>query len=196
MEKELLFTCSTPNNILIVLLTERRSVGLAEGVIVILKKKWGLLMSIIVLLVFAHILVAAFFWLSYKTWTLQFTEIASYDTGRVLTSEETLVWFSLRHDDYQGFFSSDILKNLGVDAESMIFDFEQNTYVITIGHELRDIKYRYSTFKKRRFVILPKQAIGIVTLDGSLVNKVFVYRIRKMDIDCDYHDRRAYVTFS
>ena len=158
-----------------------------------MKKKWGIVVTSVILVVVLIILTA---WLFNKKWDIQFVEVASYDTGKALPHKDPLVWFSQRHDKYQGFFSIQELENYGIETQDMSFDLKNHTYIFTIGHELKSIEYSYSIFKKRRFIILPKQVIGIVTLDETLVNKVFVYRIRKMDIDCDYHDPKAYVTFS
>jgi len=162
-----------------------------------MKKKWDIIVTVIILATILVVVLAILSVLTFnKKWDIQFVEIASYDTGNALPHEDPLVWFTLRHDRYKGFFSISQLENYGVETQDMYFDYDNYTYIFTIGHELKSIEYSYSIFKNRRFIVFPKEAIGIVTLDETLVERVFVYRIKRMDIDCDYHDRRAYVTFS
>jgi len=155
--------------------------------------KRGIVVAIIVLVV---VIAAASVWYIHNNKSIQFVEIASFDTGQVLTREEKVVWFSLRHESYNGFFSAELLNNYGVETEHMTFDFENYTYIITVGHELRGVEFSYSVFKNRKYFILPDQFVGKVTLDDNLVNRVFFYRVRRMNIDLDYHSPRSHVTFS
>ena len=62
--------------------------------------------------------------------------------------------------------------------------------------KLKSIKYSYSVSKNRKFLFFPKQLIGQVTLDKNMIDKIFIYRIEKMDIDCDFHNPQAYVSYS
>ena len=91
-----------------------------------------------------------------------------------------------------------LLETYGVDHMdlSIPFDFDNYTYIFTIGHELRSIQYSYSVFKNRQFIIFPRDLIGIADLDENLENKVFVYRIRRQEIGSDLKNPRAHVTFS
>ena len=151
----------------------------------------------ILVIIFLVIMIVLFaVWVLHKKWKLQFVEIDSVDTNRVLTNEEQIMWFTIRHNNYSGFFSIDILKSYGIEIEDSFFEWDNYTYVFTIGHKLKSIEYSYSIFKNRNIVGFPKQLIGIVTLEANAVNKVFIYRIRKMDIDCDYHDPSAFVTYT
>ena len=49
--------------------------------------------------------------------------------------------------------------------------------------------------KNRVMVIFPKQYIGKVVLCEEDTGKVYIYRVKKMDIDCDYHEREKNVSF-
>lgn len=132
-----------------------------------------------------------------KNWSIDFEEITSYDINPTINLDESnIVWFSLRDKKYEGFYSNKMLDNYGIDSQNITFDYDQYTYIFTIGHKLNSIKYSYSLFKNRQFVFFPKQFIGEVNLDENLQNKVFVYKIMKMDIDCDYHSPKSHVTFS
>jgi hypothetical protein len=158
------------------------------------KKRKKILRYILIVVLFILVLMSIF--LYKKRWDIQFEEVAFYETNIVLTQDESLLWFSLRHSNYHGFYSVEYLRNYGVDVSDIEFDFDNYTYIFTIGHELMRLEYSYSQFKNRRFLMFPKQLIGIVTLDEGLVNKVFVYKINRMDIDLDYHAPRTNVYFS
>ena len=108
----------------------------------------------------------------------------------------THLWLTLRSSEYSGFYSEGVLDTLGVDYNDIIFDYDRYTYIITIGHELLDIKYSRSDMKNRIYGIFGKQYVGHVTLKEETTDKVYIYRIPKMDIDCDYHEPKRAVTFS
>ena len=80
--------------------------------------------------------------------------------------------------------------------DDIVFDYDHYTYIVTIGHELINIEYSRSDMKNRIYGIFPKQYVGHVTLKEDLTDKVYIYRIKKMDIDCDYHEPNRSVTFS
>ena len=107
----------------------------------------------------------------------------------------THLWFTLRSPEYSGFFPEESLDTLGVDYNDIPFDYNRYTYIITIGHELLDIKYSRSDMKNRIYGIFGKQYVGHVTLKEETTDKVYIYRIPKMDIDCDYHEPQRAVTF-
>lgn len=101
-------------------------------------------------------------------------------------------WFSLRHKKYGGFFGNEI-KDLGVNFNQ--FNFNKYTYIITFGYELSEISYSLNATKNRKFIFFPKEFIGKVVFKDEYKNNVYIYRIKKIDIDCDYHSREDYVTF-
>lgn len=104
-------------------------------------------------------------------------------------------WFSIRDDSYNGFFDVQYLDKIGVNYSHLDFDYSKYTYVITIGYELSKISYSYHDMKNRKFIFIPKQFIGKVELKKDFSNRVYIYKIKKMDIDCDYHDRSKNVEF-
>ena len=77
----------------------------------------------------------------------------------------------------------------------MSFDFSHYTYIVTCGHELRSIKYSLSQTKNRRFLFIPKQFVGIVELQYDPSLYVHIYRVKKLDIDCDYHEMSKNVSY-
>lgn len=106
-----------------------------------------------------------------------------------------LAWFSLRDEKYSGFFDIEKLTEYGADTSDLSFDFSHYTYIVTCGHELRSIKYSLSQTKNRRFLFIPKQFVGIVELQYDPSPYVYIYRVKKLDIDCDYHERSKNVYY-
>lgn len=104
-------------------------------------------------------------------------------------------WFSLRDEKYSGFFTLEKLTEYGADASDLSFDFSHYTYIVTCGHELRSIKYSLSQTKNRRFLFIPKQFDGIVELQYDSSPYVYIYRVKKLDIDCDYHEMSKNVSY-
>ena len=53
----------------------------------------------------------------------------------------------------------------------------------------------YSKSKKATSLYTSDLNMGHVTLKEETTDKVYIYRIPKMDIDCDYHEPQRAVTF-
>ena len=100
------------------------------------------------------------------------------------------IWFTLRDEKYKGFFPNNTLSDYGIDID---MDFQTYTYVITCGHEMTKLERSYSKMKNKIFGFLPKQFIGQITLKEADDHMIHIYRIPKMDIDCNYHQREQYV---
>lgn len=105
-------------------------------------------------------------------------------------------WFTLRSPEYHGFYSEELLDTLKVDYDDIIFDYDHYTYIVTLGHELLNIEYSRSDMKNRIYGIFGKEYVGHVTLKEEFTNKIYIYRIKKLDIDCDYHEPKRAVTYS
>lgn len=130
----------------------------------------------------------------YKVRPIEHTLVVSFSAA--MENRGDLSWFSLRSPEFGGFFDAErLFAQYGIDESLLQFDFEQYTYVITIGHSLHKIEYSFSEMKNRKWIVVPKQFIGIVTLNKTFENKIYVYAIPKMDIDCDYHMRSRNITF-
>ena len=109
--------------------------------------------------------------------------------------DSELAWFSLRDEKYSGFFTLEKLTEYGADASDLNLDFSHYTYIVTCGHELRSIKYSLSQIKNRRFLFIPKQFVGIIELQYDPSPYVYIYSVKKLDIDCDYHERSKNVYY-
>lgn len=119
---------------------------------------------------------------------LTFEQIEQISISTDSNHKNGLVWFTLRDEKYNGFFSEGILVNYGVSPDEINMDFSNYTYVVTVGHKLESIGYSYSQMKNRKFIFVPKQFVGIVNLQYEYSPNLYIYRIKKMDIDCDYHE--------
>lgn len=125
-----------------------------------------------------------------KDYNLGYTLVYSESCDNINADE---YWFSLRDEKYNGFFTEEYLRNYGVGFSD--FDYENYTYIVTFGHELKEITYSPKEMKNRVMVIFPKQYIGKVVLCKENTGKVYIYRVKKMDIDCDFHEREKNVSF-
>ena len=147
-------------------------------------KKRGIFLLIVFLII---VVIAVLVVLYHKTWNLDFEEEESFEYNHTALTQEdhnnTLKWFSLRHNSYQGANSIDTLKRYGVDVEGLHFDFDNYTYIFTVGHRLISIKHNYSIFDQRNVLLLPNRFVGIVTLNKQCEDKIFVYRIRRLNIN-------------
>lgn len=123
-----------------------------------------------------------------KEFELPFEQVEQISVSADVLSEKTLVWFTLRDEKYCGFYSSEMLLNYGIMPDKLDMDFSNYTYVVTVGHKLENISYSFSQMKNRKFLFIPKQFVGIVNLQYECSSNLYIYRIKKMDIDCDYHE--------
>ncbi len=123
-----------------------------------------------------------------KDFKLQFEQVEQISVSDDLVNKNELVWFTLRDGKYNGFFSEEILDDYGVSPDKINMDFSEYTYVITVGHKLENISYSFSQMKNRKFLFIPKQFVGVVNLQYEYSPNLYIYRIKKMDIDCDYHE--------
>lgn len=152
-----------------------------------------LILLVIILLVLSIIIIGRIFY--YKEYVLNFETVAEIDKGQ---DDNDLYWFTLRDEEYHGFYGVEMLENLSFntdDISNIDFDYNNYTYVITVGHELKNISYSYSDMKNRKFLVIPKQFVGNVVLDSKGTDKLYIYKIKKMDIDCDYHNPDYGVSF-
>lgn len=140
-----------------------------------------IILSILFLLIFAMSIYK-------KDFELPFEQVEQISASAEALSENEPVWFTLRDEKYGGFYSSEKLLDYGVALNDFDLDFSNYTYVITLGHKLESISFSYSKMKNRKFLFVPKQFVGIVKLQYEYSPNIYIYRIKKMDIDCDYHE--------
>ena len=152
--------------------------------------------SIFIMVIFVLLIILIFIIFIFN-FNIKYEYVATFSGN--ISSENSLSWFTLRDEKYHGFFDETRLENLLKTKEKLNnydFNYEKYTYVITVGHELKQISYSFSQMKNRKFLFMPKQFVGNVELTKEYTDKIYVYRIKKMDIDCDYHNRERGVSFS
>ncbi|MBE6838148.1 MAG: hypothetical protein E7507_01210 [Ruminococcus sp.] len=146
------------------------------------------LVFIIPIVIIVALIIGAIFY--NKDYNLDYTLVYSETCDN---TDDGLYWFSLRDEKYNGFFTEEYLDNFGVEFSD--YDYKNYTYIVTFGHELKRITYSPKETKNRVMVVFPKQYIGKVVLDKEDTGKIYIYRVKKMDIDCDYHERDKNVSF-
>lgn len=99
------------------------------------------------------------------------------------------VWLTLRNDVYDPWVKIEyISKKYGIKLDKQKFDFDKYTYAVVVGHELVSLKYSFSDAFSRKYIIIPDQFNGRVTLKSGKTNNIYIYKFKRMNIDCDYHD--------
>lgn len=152
---------------------------------------------IFISIIFIMILMLLSVIIYHTNFSLQFEEVGCFD-GKI-NSESNSVWFTLRDESYSGFYEETRLENLlksENEFSNLDFKYDEYTYIITIGHELNKISYTFSQMKNRKLMIIPKQFVGIVDLKKESTEKIYIYKIKRMDIDSDVHSPMRGVSFS
>ena len=124
--------------------------------------------------------------------SLPFESVAYYKAEGI---EKMPIWFSVRDKKYSGFFDEKLLSKHCIDYRNGELDLDHYTYIVTCGHKLKDIEYSFSETKNRKLLLIPKQFVGRVVLYYEENSYIYIYRVKKIDIDCDYHDRSRNVYY-
>ena len=165
-----------------------------------MKKKVIIIVS--AALVIACMLAAVSIWLIVSDRNVSFELIsetdydADYNGGYL--KENSLAWFSLLDPNFESDIlgsGTEILDSAGIVYNSDNFDVEHYTYIVTVGHKLKSLKYSFLKCNQRNEFLLPKQFIGHATLDKTQTDKIYIYRIKKMNINFDIHDREGSADF-
>ena len=115
--------------------------------------------------------------------------VCSFKYDEALSLTDSYPWFTLRSEEYDPWFSpsGELFDNSPIDLAQL--DLDQYTYVVTVGRKLIKLEYSYSSMERRKYIVIPKEFVGRITLDSYLTNDIYIYRIPKMDIDCDLHNQ-------
>lgn len=158
-----------------------------------MKKKVIIIVSAALAVVF--LLAAVSVWLIVSDRNVSFELIsetnydADYNGGYL--SENAPAWFSLLDPNFESDLLGndfEMLDNAGIVYNSDTFDVERYSYIVTVGHKLKSLKYNFLKCNQRNEFLLPKQFIGYATLDKTQTDRIYIYRIKKMNINCDIHD--------
>lgn len=104
-----------------------------------------------------------------------------------IVSEDSIIWHSTR---------AETLSNSGCNNKEIFsvdfndYNFEKYTYVICYGHELVDLSYSFSEIKNSNGLYFIPRAV----LKMEKKDMVYIYRLKKINIDYDMHelDRNVY----
>ena len=87
-------------------------------------------------------------------------------------------WFTVVNEEYAPLFGLGNLQgSYGVDVESVQSDFDLNNYSYLNP--------------KRRIGLIPYELTAKATLSSEKQNYIFIYRIKKANIVCNYHDMNS-----
>ena len=101
----------------------------------------------------------------------------------------SLVWRTCSDNSYNKMFESPEY------IDDFKLDLEKYTYVIVNNHKLLEFKYTWKEVSLRKFIVFPDEYIGFATLSKEETGKQYVYRIKKMNVNADYHNRNINDTF-
>ncbi len=156
-----------------------------------MNKTYKIILLIIVILLFFISAISIY----KKEFEISFENVAEIPVENDVLSKQGLTWFSLRDESYNGFYSPEILEKYGVDVKDINWDFSNFTYIITCGHKMDSIRFSFSKMKNRKFIFIPKQFIGILSLKKEETPYLYIYKIQKKDIDCDYHEPQSNILY-
>ena len=116
-----------------------------------------------------------------RVFLLDFTliETVKNDTIPQITSRP--IWLSIRDEKYCGFYDTEYFSDYGIDVDKL--DLNNYTYIVTFGYKLNSISYspRKCNYTSGLFL---REYTGIVDLDDNFNFEIYVYQIKKMNIDC------------
>lgn len=142
--------------------------------------------KLIIIISIALVIVGGILWLCLNH-HLSFEQVAVLDWDKSKSTNsitEELKWFTILDEDYNPWFDESLLTDqYHVDLSDVQFDTEHYSYVLTINRELKKLSYNYLAFSGRI-----SRYHGRVTLGEETPGKIYIYRIKKMNITIDIHD--------
>ncbi len=127
------------------------------------------------------------------TYPLKFEEVQTMVPEEELNQINCTIkpWFSIRAQKYNPWHDCDFVQNMGVDCSE--WDFDKYTYIICRGYELKSIAF--TPLKLNFKSDLQIEYIGITEFDEVFSNCIYVYRIKRLNIDFKYDEIAAYSIF-
>ncbi len=142
--------------------------------------------KLIIIISIALVIVGGILWLCLNH-HLSFEQVAVLDWDKSKSTNsitEELKWFTILDEDYNPWFDESLLTDqYHVDLSDIRFDTEHYSYVLTVNRELKKISYNYLA------VDGDHRYYGRVTLGEDTPGKIYIYRIKKINISIDYHYR-------
>jgi hypothetical protein len=155
---------------------------------VIIDKEIAMKVKLLVPVLLAAVLIIIFAVLYWHDFDLSYEYVAEIPIQVDSDSSKDRYWFTLRNQKYHGFYDEEMLYNLsGLSKVAVDFDYQDYTYVVTYKHQLNRLSISLSRMKDRNAFLLPKQFVGKIYLERKETNSIYIYRVKSIDLDCDYH---------
>lgn len=97
-------------------------------------------------------------------------------------------YFFIKSEKYNNFYDGfERLKQLSPDYDTQKLDAEHFTYVVSVNGTITEINYSGKNCKRRNAIGLPKTYTAFLDYEKTNDNTIRIYKIKKVDIDYDYH---------
>lgn len=97
-------------------------------------------------------------------------------------------YFFTKDDSYQGFYDGVLrLQEYIPDYDISALNIQEYTYVVSFNCKIEEITYSGRVCKRRTILGFPDVYTANVTFDKTSDNVIRIYRMKKINIDYDYH---------
>lgn len=97
-------------------------------------------------------------------------------------------YFFIKDDSYQGFYDGVLrLQEYIPDYDVSALNTQEYTYVVSFNCKIEGITYSGRECKRRTLFVFPDVYTAHVTFNNTSDNVVRIYRMKKINIDYDYH---------
>ncbi|MCH5191335.1 MAG: hypothetical protein J1F23_04145 [Oscillospiraceae bacterium] len=97
-------------------------------------------------------------------------------------------YFFIRSDEYINFYDGfEMLEEIIPDYDFEKLDTEQFTYLVSVNGTVNTIEYSGRNCKMRNAIGLPVTYTAFLDYEKTNDNIIRIYKIKKIDIDYDYH---------
>lgn len=98
-------------------------------------------------------------------------------------------YFFIKDDSYQGFYDGVLrLQEYIPDYDISALNTQEYTYVVSVNCKIEEITYSGRACKRRTLFVFPDVYTANVTVDNTSDNMLRIYRMKKINIDYDYHN--------
>ena len=157
----------------------------------------------IILIVFISLFLFFIRYTDKTYYPIKFEKIEEFESHEPLYQDEKKYWLSVRHRRFDAYieYSGNPFKEqeAHIGYKGIYYnnvDFDKYTYILTLGHELSEISYSYSSMQFKKWFLFPKEFVGKVKLKKEFQEqKIFLYRIKIMDIDNSWNIENQDVEF-
>lgn len=133
---------------------------------------------------------------SVKTNYIDFKYATEIEVDENLLADEQFPWISVIDEKFDPLFTEEYLGNKYGSQILKHEDFSDKdncTYIVTFGRKLHSIAYKCIEARTKHLGFIPKQLIGKVSLSDETDNKIYVYKIQKINLVSDYYNGNYYL---